>query len=99
MHKLSPEDLGVIRAGPTLKLPLPDTHCWDDDENIDVWSYSHEAMLKYASQVSEAQRKVLEQALTALETCTQGPTSWTRILDFDADLVSAAMDEIERILK
>jgi len=57
MHKLSPEDLGVIRAGPTLKLPLPDTHCWDEDENIDVWSYSHEAMLKYASQVAEIERE------------------------------------------
>jgi hypothetical protein len=57
MHKLSLEDLGVIRAGPTLKLPLPDTHCWDEDENIDVWSYSHEAMLKYANQVAKIERE------------------------------------------
>jgi hypothetical protein len=25
-----------------MTLPEPDTHCWDDDEQKDVWSYSKE---------------------------------------------------------
>ena len=28
-------------------LPMPDTHCWDDDTESDVWSYSHQMMLDY----------------------------------------------------
>lgn len=29
-----------------IKLPEPDTHCWDDDSSKDVWSYSPELVRK-----------------------------------------------------
>jgi hypothetical protein len=51
------------------------------------------------SEVLTAQRKVLEQASTALETCTIARPFDLCIKDFDDKLVSAAMEEIERILK
>ena len=51
------------------------------------------------SEVLTAQRKALELASTALETCTIARPFDLCIKDFDDKLVSAAMEEIERILK
>lgn len=33
-----------------MKLPDPDTHCWDDDTQSDVWSYSKELVEQMLTQ-------------------------------------------------
>mgnify|MGYP003546070650 FL=1 len=45
-----------------MKLPEPDTHCYDDDTQKDVWSYSKELV----EQVLSERDAVLRQALDAL---------------------------------
>lgn len=45
-----------------MKLPEPDTHCYDDDTQKDVWSYSKELV----EQVLSERDAVLRQALNAL---------------------------------
>ena len=35
-------------------LPTPDTHCWDDDTEKDVWSHSPEQMIVYGQQCRDA---------------------------------------------
>ena len=40
---MTPDELAEM-----LKMPEPDTHCWDDDIKRDVWSYSAEQMRAYA---------------------------------------------------
>ena len=46
-----------------MKLPDPDTHCWDDDTQSDVWSYSKELVEHMLAERDAA----LKQALDALE--------------------------------
>ena len=36
------------------KLPDPDTHCWDEDTQKDVWSYSKELVEQMLAQASAA---------------------------------------------
>lgn len=38
-----------------IKLPEPDTHCWDDDSSKDVWSYSPE-LVRQIIEADRAQR-------------------------------------------
>ncbi len=38
-----------------IKLPDPDTHCWDDDSSKDVWSYSPE-LVRQIIEADRAQR-------------------------------------------
>ncbi len=45
-----------------MNLPDPDTHCFDDDTQQDVWSYSKELV----EQVLSERDAVLRQALDAL---------------------------------
>lgn len=33
-----------------MKLPEPDTHCFDEDTQTDVWSYSKELMIRMYQQ-------------------------------------------------
>lgn len=40
---MSPKELSEL-----LKMPEPDTHCWDDDTQRDVWGYSEDQMRTYA---------------------------------------------------
>jgi hypothetical protein len=50
----------------TTPLPPPDTHCFDDDTNMDVWSYSAplvEQIVKQAHADLEAEVKRLREAL------------------------------------
>mgnify|MGYP006344779371 CR=1 FL=1 len=47
-----------------MKLPDPDTHCWDDDTQSDVWSYSKELVEHMLAERDAA----LKQALEALWT-------------------------------
>lgn len=41
------------------KPPAPDTHCWDDDARLDVWSHSAYQLNLYGA---ECYRKALEDA-------------------------------------
>ena len=36
-----------LQQGEYLPLPEPDTHCYDEDRQVDVWSYSARQMLAY----------------------------------------------------
>lgn len=36
-----------------MKLPEPDTHCWDDDTQKDVWSYSKELVEQMLAQADK----------------------------------------------
>lgn len=36
-----------LQQGEYLPLPQPDTHCYDDDKQVDVWSHSAEQMRAY----------------------------------------------------
>ena len=45
-------------------LPKPDTHCFDDDTQKDVWSHSTEQMLDYGKAERE---RALEEAVTTCE--------------------------------
>ena len=40
-------------------LPEPDTHCWDDDTERDVWSHSEDQLRAYAAQEVAAERERL----------------------------------------
>lgn len=44
--------------------PKPDTHCWDDDERVDVWSHSTHQLNQYGA---ECYRKALEDAAKVCE--------------------------------
>ena len=73
-----------LQQGEYLPLPVPDTHCYDDDKQVDVWSHSADQMRAYvdadraargAAQAAPAPvaedaeiRKALHDAATALET-------------------------------
>ena len=46
-----------------MTLPAPDTHCFDEDEQKDVWSYSRELV----EQMLAERDAVLKQALSALD--------------------------------
>jgi len=54
------------------KLPMPDTHCWDDDEEKDVWSYSHKAMLEYGDKRAEEARTEIRDLLIDLGLSVNG---------------------------
>lgn len=49
------------------KLPQPDTHCYDEDEKRDVWSYSAGLLIDYAAQV---RADVLEEAARLFDNWT-----------------------------
>ena len=51
-----------------MTLPEPDTHCWDDDEQKDVWSYS----TPLVEQMLAERDAVLKMALKALEVISSG---------------------------
>jgi hypothetical protein len=38
-------------------LPEPDTHCWDDDTQRDVWSHSADQMRAYGAACAAAERE------------------------------------------
>lgn len=44
--------------------PAPDTHCWDDDARLDVWSHSAYQLNQYGA---ECYRKALEDAAVKCE--------------------------------
>ena len=44
-----------------MKLPEPDTHCFDNDEREDVWSYSRELVQQIVKDEREACEKVCEE--------------------------------------
>lgn len=37
--------------------PKPDTHCWDEDEQKDVWSYSLELLIQYGEDCAKSARE------------------------------------------
>jgi hypothetical protein len=45
------------------KLPEPDTHCFDDDAGLDVWSYSKAQMLQFRRDALEEAAKVCDEHL------------------------------------
>ena len=66
-----------------IKLPDPDTHCWDDDSSKDVWSYSPE-LVRQIIEADRAQRgepvlwryRDSEQCIKPLDGYTPGE-GWT----------------------
>lgn len=44
-------------AGELPPLPLPDTHCYDEDAQSDVWSHSKVQMREYGQACAEAARR------------------------------------------
>jgi hypothetical protein len=49
------------------KLPEPDTHCFDDDTGLDVWSYSKEQMLQFRRDALEEAMQVCMKMETAID--------------------------------
>ena len=43
-----------------MKLPDPDTHCWDEDTQSDVWSYSKELVEHMLAERDAALKQALE---------------------------------------
>ena len=57
------------------KPPAPDTHCWDDDTRLDVWSHSAYQLNQYGA---ECYRKALEDAAKVPEAmCPAGGRAWS----------------------
>lgn len=49
--------------------PAPDTHCWDDDTRLDVWSHSAYQLNQYGA---ECRRQALEEAAKVCENHPDG---------------------------
>jgi len=54
-----------------MKLPEPDTHCFDEDEQKDVWSYSKELV----QQIVKDEREACAKACDALAHSWRGAAS------------------------
>ena len=47
--------------------PKPDTHCWDEDEERDVWSYSKDQVQEIVRMEVEAARNLMQATAEALD--------------------------------
>lgn len=47
--------------------PKPDTHCWDDDEERDVWSYSKDQVREIVRMEVEAARNLMQAMVWTLD--------------------------------
>ena len=73
-------------------MTLPDTHCFDEDTQQDVWSYSRELV----EQMLAERDAVLRQALSALEYCEEGLADGRDITRVHA---KETMKKIREVLK
>lgn len=47
--------------------PKPDTHCWDEDEERDVWSYSKDQVWEIVKMEVEAAKGLMQATAEALD--------------------------------
>lgn len=47
--------------------PAPDTHCWDEDEERDVWSYSKDQVREIVRMEVEAAKGLMQATAEALD--------------------------------
>ena len=69
-------------------LPKPDTHCFDDDTQKDVWSHSDEQMFAYGKAERE---RALEEAALLCDGIAQ--RNWARTLAAQCAEVIRALKE------
>ena len=53
-------------------LPDPDTHCWDDDTNNDVWSYSQGLMRATIDAAVAKERERIKARLLGMDDAAKG---------------------------
>ena len=55
------------------ELPKPDTHCFDTDTGLDVWSYSKEQMLSLRNQTLEDAAQAADQVAADARSTQRNP--------------------------
>ena len=59
-------------------LPEPDTHCFDDDTGLDVWSHSPDQMRAYGEACAAAERERCARVAEQQAECNGLAAGWRR---------------------